>query len=383
VAVGVLDGISQGAVFGDAATLPGEYTHAVVGGTASSGVLMSCLRMLTKAALPPTRSGLRKSTIIYFTVTAAISLACFFVYSAVLPRLAVVALWRKRRAAAAAGGGLDGGERRLSLEGGGGASGSGGRAHHDQADVVSRRLGLWLLVRPADPWRFLRPRLLRLISAPNPQEPLMTGEAHGSSSAEAHAGGASAPTAGPGDAAAAAAPEWRTALSSVWRLAVAITGVYGEGKRGRIIVGSSFRLWVSTVLNQNTYDTAAATPSLTTPPPSPTPSFHRPPSRHPLHLPGRPGRGPPHHRGAGRLVPAHPHGALQRLGLCRQERAAAAAAGGARLRAAPARAALLVGRARGVPAAVPGGDAAGGAVRGGGGAVRRAGGEQRGEQRAP
>ncbi|KAI8465416.1 MAG: hypothetical protein J3K34DRAFT_473490 [Monoraphidium minutum] len=95
--VGVLDGTCQGAIFGDAAALPAAYTHAIVGGTASSGALISALRIATKAALPPTRAGLRASTAAYFGISAACSLACFGVYSAVLPRLGVVAYWRQRR----------------------------------------------------------------------------------------------------------------------------------------------------------------------------------------------------------------------------------------------------------------------------------------------
>ncbi|KAF6258945.1 nucleoside transporter-domain-containing protein [Scenedesmus sp. NREL 46B-D3] len=90
VLVGVLDGLSQGAIFADAAALPPQYTHAVVGGTASSGVIICLLRIATKAALPPTRAGLRKSTAIYFSISGGITLCCFAVYYAVLPRLGVV-----------------------------------------------------------------------------------------------------------------------------------------------------------------------------------------------------------------------------------------------------------------------------------------------------
>eukprot|EP00879_Flechtneria_rotunda_P020907 GHRR01022014.1.p1 GENE.GHRR01022014.1~~GHRR01022014.1.p1 ORF type:complete len:361 (+),score=107.86 GHRR01022014.1:100-1182(+) len=96
VLVGVLDGMSQGAIFGDASVLPPHYTHAVVGGTASSGVVICLLRILTKAALPPTRAGLRVSTAIYFALSGAVSLACFCTYHTILPRLGVVQHYRQK-----------------------------------------------------------------------------------------------------------------------------------------------------------------------------------------------------------------------------------------------------------------------------------------------
>ncbi|WIA30418.1 hypothetical protein OEZ86_000502 [Tetradesmus obliquus] len=101
VLVGVLDGLAQGAIFADAAALPPQYTHAVVGGTASSGVIICLLRIATKAALPPTRAGLRKSTAIYFSISGGITLACFAVYYAVLPRLGVVRYYKRGPAAGA------------------------------------------------------------------------------------------------------------------------------------------------------------------------------------------------------------------------------------------------------------------------------------------
>eukprot|EP00775_Hariotina_reticulata_P011647 gene11647-11792_t len=94
VIVGLLDGASQGAIFGDASDLPPQYTHAVVGGTASSGVIICLLRIVTKAALPPTRAGLRSSTAIYFALSGVICLLCFFVYHSVLPRLGVVRYYK-------------------------------------------------------------------------------------------------------------------------------------------------------------------------------------------------------------------------------------------------------------------------------------------------
>lgn len=73
--------------------------QAVVGGTASSGVIICLLRIATKAALPPTRAGLRKSTAIYFSISGGITLSCFAVYYAVLPRLGVVRYYKRGPAA--------------------------------------------------------------------------------------------------------------------------------------------------------------------------------------------------------------------------------------------------------------------------------------------
>jgi hypothetical protein len=73
------------------------HVQAVVGGTASSGVIICCLRIITKAALPPTRAGLRSSTALYFALSGLLSLACFVVYHSVLPRLEVVKYYKQKR----------------------------------------------------------------------------------------------------------------------------------------------------------------------------------------------------------------------------------------------------------------------------------------------
>lgn len=105
-----------------------------MGGTASSGALISLLRIATKASLPPTREGLRRSTAMYFGISAAVSLACFGVYSAVLPRLGVVTYWRRRRASAAGGGGAEDGA--VTIGGSGGHGGTGTERAHSPWDEV-------------------------------------------------------------------------------------------------------------------------------------------------------------------------------------------------------------------------------------------------------
>ncbi|KAJ9505593.1 hypothetical protein QJQ45_028297, partial [Haematococcus lacustris] len=108
--LGVGDGLAQGAVFGEAAQLPPSFTQAVVGGTACSGLLVTLLRVITKAATerplaatpsspsPPTAAELqlqagqrllllRHSSAAYFLLAALLSLACLAVYCLLLPAL--------------------------------------------------------------------------------------------------------------------------------------------------------------------------------------------------------------------------------------------------------------------------------------------------------
>ncbi|KAL4428588.1 hypothetical protein ABPG77_008900 [Micractinium sp. CCAP 211/92] len=93
-ACGICDGLAQGALFGEAALLPPRYTQALVAGTAVSGVVVSVLRVVTKATLPDTEHGLRQSANLYFTITALVCAACVVVHSHVLPRLPAVKQYR-------------------------------------------------------------------------------------------------------------------------------------------------------------------------------------------------------------------------------------------------------------------------------------------------
>eukprot|EP00798_Chlamydomonas_sp_ICE-L_P013704 gene13701-19596_t len=94
--LGVLDGISQGALFGEVAKMPPKFTHAVVGGTASSGLLMCLLRITTKAALPNTEEGLRTSAAVYFACGAVLCFSCLIAHAFILPRLAVVRFYEEK-----------------------------------------------------------------------------------------------------------------------------------------------------------------------------------------------------------------------------------------------------------------------------------------------
>lgn len=76
VVCGLGDGLVGGALFGSAGKLPKEYMQAIFAGTASSGVFISTLRLITKASLPQTPEGLKTSAHLYFIVSTAILLLC-------------------------------------------------------------------------------------------------------------------------------------------------------------------------------------------------------------------------------------------------------------------------------------------------------------------
>ncbi|KAI5584095.1 hypothetical protein POPTR_006G068100v4 [Populus trichocarpa] len=76
VVCGVADGLIGGSLIGAAGKLPKQYMQAVFAGTASSGVLISILRIITKASLPQNPQGLQTSAHFYFIVSAIILLCC-------------------------------------------------------------------------------------------------------------------------------------------------------------------------------------------------------------------------------------------------------------------------------------------------------------------
>ncbi|KAJ6296344.1 hypothetical protein OIU76_027112 [Salix suchowensis] len=76
VVCGLADGLIGGSLIGAAGKLPKQYMQAVFAGTASSGVLISILRIITKASLPQNPQGLRTSAHFYFIVSAVLLLCC-------------------------------------------------------------------------------------------------------------------------------------------------------------------------------------------------------------------------------------------------------------------------------------------------------------------
>ncbi|CAH9071241.1 unnamed protein product [Cuscuta europaea] len=78
---GLADGLVQSGVIGSAGELPDRYMQAVVAGTAASGILVSLLRILTKAVYPQDAQGLRKSANLYFIVSIAVMALCIIFYN--------------------------------------------------------------------------------------------------------------------------------------------------------------------------------------------------------------------------------------------------------------------------------------------------------------
>ncbi|XVE71458.1 hypothetical protein DITRI_Ditri10aG0152300 [Diplodiscus trichospermus] len=89
VICGLADGLIAGSLIGSAGKLPKQYMQAIFAGTASSGVLVSILRIITKASLPQTPQGLRASAHFYFIVSTTI-LICCIVCSNLLYKLPVM-----------------------------------------------------------------------------------------------------------------------------------------------------------------------------------------------------------------------------------------------------------------------------------------------------
>jgi len=117
VLCGVADALVQGGVIGFAGELPERYMQAVVAGTAASGVLVSAMRVFTKALYPQDTHGLRQSAILYFIVGIVVMIMCIVCYN-VADRLPVVVYYKnikKRAQKAEVGGGMTGPAWRSTL----------------------------------------------------------------------------------------------------------------------------------------------------------------------------------------------------------------------------------------------------------------------------
>ncbi|XP_010905297.1 equilibrative nucleotide transporter 1 [Elaeis guineensis] len=90
---GIADALVQGGVIGAAGELPERYMQAVVAGTAASGVLVSAMRIVTKAIYPQDARGLRKSANLYFIVSILVMVICLVCYN-VADRLPVIQYYK-------------------------------------------------------------------------------------------------------------------------------------------------------------------------------------------------------------------------------------------------------------------------------------------------
>ncbi|WOL09245.1 equilibrative nucleotide transporter 1 [Canna indica] len=93
VVAGLADALVQGGVIGSAAELPERYMQSVTAGTAGSGVLVSAMRIFTKAIYPQDPSGLRSSANLYFIVGIVMMAICIVCYN-IADRLPVVQYYK-------------------------------------------------------------------------------------------------------------------------------------------------------------------------------------------------------------------------------------------------------------------------------------------------
>ena len=80
---GVADAFAQGSLFGVVAQMPPAYTQALMGGTSFSGVVVSALRLVAKAAsASDSVAGLRRGAVAYFAVAATWVASCLVAHGA-------------------------------------------------------------------------------------------------------------------------------------------------------------------------------------------------------------------------------------------------------------------------------------------------------------
>ncbi|CAM8879823.1 unnamed protein product [Rhodiola kirilowii] len=78
---GVGDALVQSGIVGNAGELPERYMQATIAGTAASGVLVSLLRVFTKAVYTQDAEGLRRSANLYFIVSILVMIVCIVFYN--------------------------------------------------------------------------------------------------------------------------------------------------------------------------------------------------------------------------------------------------------------------------------------------------------------
>ncbi|KAK8481816.1 hypothetical protein V6N12_017838 [Hibiscus sabdariffa] len=91
---GIADALVQGGLIGAAGELPERYMQAIVAGSGGSGVLVSVLRILTKAVFPQDADGLRKSAYLYFFTSIVFMVICIVLYN-VVHRLPVMKYYKE------------------------------------------------------------------------------------------------------------------------------------------------------------------------------------------------------------------------------------------------------------------------------------------------
>ena len=129
---GVADASAQGSLFGVIGPMPERYTQALMGGTSFSGLIISLLRLVTKASFPDTVSGLGKSAVVYFVISALWVASCLVLHNA-LEKTEIYAHYRRRTAVRIM--------TPLTRGGAGEAGGMGGRGEDERGSKAGGQLG--------------------------------------------------------------------------------------------------------------------------------------------------------------------------------------------------------------------------------------------------
>ncbi|KAI4299268.1 hypothetical protein L6164_032743 [Bauhinia variegata] len=107
---GIADAHVQGGMIGDLAFMCPEFIQSCVAGLAASGVVVSGLRLITKAAFEKSNNGLRKGAnimillvhvkkiMLFFAISTFFELVCILLYAIYFPKLSIVKHYRSKAA---------------------------------------------------------------------------------------------------------------------------------------------------------------------------------------------------------------------------------------------------------------------------------------------
>ncbi|MCL7035066.1 hypothetical protein MKW94_006220 [Papaver nudicaule] len=98
VIVAMAEGTLEGGLFGDLSYMCPELMQIFLSGMAASGLLTSCLRLITKAAFADTKSGLRQGAMVFLSVATSFMLLCAVLYAFVFGKLPIVKYYRSKAA---------------------------------------------------------------------------------------------------------------------------------------------------------------------------------------------------------------------------------------------------------------------------------------------
>ncbi|KAI3903516.1 hypothetical protein MKW98_032170 [Papaver atlanticum] len=98
IIVAVAQGSLEGGLFGGLSMMCPEFMQNFLSGMAASGILTSCLRLITKAAFENSRSGLRKGAMVFLSIATSFMLLCAVLYAFVFGKLPIVKYHRSKAA---------------------------------------------------------------------------------------------------------------------------------------------------------------------------------------------------------------------------------------------------------------------------------------------